>query len=184
LFHNAALPNKSLTEQLEAKNHQAALEYLFQYLTKRKPPNEELILRLHSILMNGIRSDAGQYRVHAVRIVGGYVPTANFIKISKLMNALVVDIQKKNKDVIQTVSAIHSRFEQIHPFADGNGRVGRLLMHAMLLRANSPPAVIRQENKRFYLAYLNKAQLQMDFSLLEDFICDAVMEGYNILERK
>src|SRR3989338_2028887 len=58
LFDNAALPNKSLTEQLEAKNHQTALNYVFDWLLKgEKKFNEQLLLKLHSILMNGIRSD-------------------------------------------------------------------------------------------------------------------------------
>jgi Fic family protein len=79
---------------------------------------------------------------------------------------------------------MHSRFEQIHPFSDGNGRVGRLILDAMILRENLPPAVIRQEKRRFYILYLNKSQLQGDFSLLEDFVCDGILDGFDILERK
>src|SRR3989344_3037073 len=52
LFRNAALPNKNLVEQLEAKNHETALRYLFNYLTTKKPINEMLILKLHGILLN------------------------------------------------------------------------------------------------------------------------------------
>jgi Fic family protein len=184
LFEHAALPNKSLVEQLEAKNHQTALEFLFQYLSAKKSLNEELILKLHSILMNAIRSDAGIYRNHGVRILGTYVPTANFIKIPELMAKLIRDANRNHKNIIAHVSHIHSCFEKIHPFADGNGRIGRLFMHAMLLRNNLPPAIIKQENKRFYNSYLNKSQLKGDDSLLEDFVHDAVLEGYRILERK
>ena len=183
LFENAALPNKSLTEQLEAKNHQAVLEYLFKYLGQKLPLNKELILKLHGILMNAIRQDAGVWRNHGVRILGTNVPTANYLKIPVLMAELIRDINNEHKDIIAHVSFIHARFEQIHPFADGNGRIGRLLMHAMLLKTNLPPAVIKQEKKRLYNAYLNKAQLKGDASLLEDFICDAVLEGYKILKR-
>ncbi len=184
LFENAALPNKSLVEQLEAKNHQAVLEYLFGYLVSGKPLNENLILKLHSMLMNAIRSDAGIWRNHGVRILGTNVPTANYLKIPALMTELIRGANHGLKDTIANVSSVHSRFEQIHPFADGNGRVGRLLIHAMLLKTNLPPAVIKQEKKRLYIACLNKAQLKGDASLLEDFICDAVLDGYEILERK
>ena len=184
LFENASLSNKSLVEQLEAKNHQAALEYLFRYLVKKKPLNEELILKLHGFFMNAIRSDAGIWRNHGVRILGTNVPTANYLKIPVLMADLIRDINCTRKDIVAHISLIHSRFEQIHPFADGNGRIGRLLMHAMLLKSDLPPAVIRQERKRLYNTYLNKAQLKGDTSLLEDFICDAVLEGYRILERE
>jgi len=183
LFEHMALPNKSLVEQLEAKNHQTALEYLFRHLGEKKPLNEKLVLKLHSILMNAIRSDAGNYRSHGVRILGTYVPTANYLKIHELMAELIRDVNRPHQNIIAHVSIVHSCFEKIHPFADGNGRIGRLLMHAMLLKNNLPPAVIKQERKRFYSAYLNKAQLKGDASLLEDFVYDAIMEGYRILER-
>ena len=185
LFDNIALANRSMVEQLEAKNHQAALEYLFSYLYKPLPKiSEELILKLHSILMNGIKSDAGFYRKHGVRILGTNIPTANYLKVPILMNKLVKDINLRQKDIIAQITEIHSHFEQIHPFSDGNGRIGRLIMLAMLLIKNLPPAVIKQEKKRFYNNGLRKSQLSEDFLPIEDFICDAILKGFNILERR
>lgn len=184
IFRNASVPNKSITEHLEAKNHQAALEYLFGHLTSKRPVDEAFILKLHSILMNAIRADAGHYRQHGVRIMGTYVPTANFQTVPKMMKELDKDIQAAPDDHVPHLAAIHSRFEQIHPLSDGNGRVGRLLMHAMALQANFAPVVVRQESKKLYTTYLNKAQMQGDSSLLEDFVCDCIMEGYKIVERE
>ncbi len=183
LFQNAALPNKSLVEHLEAKNHQAALQYLFEHLAAKKSLDEDLILKLHSILMNAIRSDAGIYRNHGVRIMGTHVPTANHQKVPDLMKELVRDVKQSKTDTIADIASIHSTFEKIHPFGDGNGRIGRLLMHAMALRENLPPVVVLQEKRRLYTAYLNKAQMKDDQSLLEDFVCDSILEGYRILER-
>jgi len=54
----------------------------------------------------------------------------------------------------------------------------------MLLRKNIAPAIIKQEKRQSYISSLNKSQRTDDFSLLEDFICDAVLEGYKIIERK
>lgn len=184
LFDNTALPNKTLIEQLEAKNHQTALVYLFNHLERKGSIDENLILRLHSILMNGIYQDAGFYRRHGVRIIGTNMPTANYVKVPELMKSLVKDIKKKESDPIAHTSIIHSTFEKIHPFPDGNGRVGRLLMNAMLLKANLAPAVIHQENKQLYYTYLNKAQTRDDMSQLEDFVCDAILDGFQILERR
>ena len=183
LFDNVALPDKSLTEQLEAKNHQAALNYLFDRIVGKNKVNEDLILKLHSILMNGIRPDAGLYRRHAVRIIGVNLPTANHLRVPDLMSSLIIEVGKKNNDIIGLSADIHSRFEQIHPFSDGNGRVGRLLMNAMLLKSNLAPAVIRQEQKQLYYTYLYKAQTKGDLSQLENFICDAITDGFKILER-
>jgi len=184
MFNNKSILNKSIIEQLEVRNHQAALKYLFDYLKRKKKINENLILKLHSMLMNGIREDAGFYRRHAVRIVGSNVPTANYIKIPNLIKGTLKDTQKKRADKIKHVSDIHARFEQIHPFSDGNGRIGRLVLTAMLLNFNIAPAVIRQENKNLYYISLRRAQLKGDTTQLEDFICEAILGGFNILERK
>lgn len=185
LFDNIALSNKSIIEQLEVKNHQAALNYLFNYISLSSSKIDEmLILKLHSILMNGIRDDAGSFRKHGVRIVGAYIPTANYLKIPKLINKLVKDIDSKGKDIIAHISNIHSRFEKIHPFSDGNGRIGRLIMTAILLKNNLPPAVIKEQKKRLYNSCLKKSQLKEDFIPLENFICDSIIAGLLILERK
>lgn len=184
IFNNKSIPNKSIIEQLEVKNHQAALQYLLNYLNNSKIINEKLILKLHSILMNGIRDDAGLYRNHGVRIVGSNVPTANYLKVSILMKDIVKDIAKKQKDKVEHVSNIHARFEQIHPFSDGNGRIGRLILVAMLLVENIAPATIKQEEKRLYYTCLRRAQLKEDFTQLEDFICGSIMLGFDIMGRK
>lgn len=183
LFDNAALPNKSLTEQLEAKNHQTALNYLFDHIAKKEKVGEGLVLKLHSILMNGVRPDAGVYRSHAVRITGVNLPTANYMSIPKLMPEVMSRIVEKTKDIIALSASVHSRFEQVHPFSDGNGRVGRLLMNAMLLSVNFVPAIIRQEQKQLYYMYLYKAQTNGDHSQLENFLCEAVIDGFKILDR-
>ncbi|HAE36463.1 MAG: Fic [Candidatus Nomurabacteria bacterium GW2011_GWF2_35_66] len=183
IFDNVALQNKTLIEQLEAKNHQTALNYLFEYIAKNGKINEDLILKLHSILMNGIRPDAGLYRNHGVRIVGVSLPTANYVRVPDLIKLIVSDLEKINKDIIGISASAHSRFEQIHPFSDGNGRIGRLIMTAMLLRANLAPAIIHQQQKQLYYTYLYKAQTKDDQSQLEDFLCDTVISGFNILDR-
>lgn len=183
LFQNATLPDKNLIEHLEAKNHQSALQYLFRKVNKDFKISENFILELHHILMNSIRPDAGNYRSHGVRIVGANVPTANYLKVPEKMKSLVKEINNFSHDPIAHCTKIHSEFEKIHPFSDGNGRVGRLIMTAMLLKSGFPPAIIKQENKRFYYIYLQKSQQNGDFSQLEDFICDAVFEGFKILKK-
>ncbi|MFA5208010.1 MAG: Fic family protein [Candidatus Paceibacterota bacterium] len=184
IFDNISFPKKTLSEQLEAKNHQTALDYLFTFILNKGEINESLILKLHSILMNGIISDAGRYRVHPVRILGTSVPTVNYLKVPESMADLFKKINNNNGDVINFISEVHSSFEKIHPFSDGNGRVGRLLLTAMLLKKNLPPAVIKQGTKHLYYVYLEKSQLTGDFSQLQNFICDAINNGLDILERK
>lgn len=184
IFDNVALPDKGLTEQLEAKNHQAALNYLFDYLLRGGVVDEALALKLHSMLMNGVRSDAGLYRQHGVRITGVSLPTANYLKVPVLIPDIMKQAAENTDDSIALAARVHSRFEQVHPFSDGNGRVGRLIMNAMLLRVNLAPALIKQQQKQLYYTYLYKAQTTDDQSQLEDFLCDAVAYGFDVLERK
>ena len=169
LFDNVALPHKTLVEHMEVKNHQAAFLHLLGLLQKETIIDRELILKLHSMLMNGIQADAGCYRRHGVRIVGSHVPTANFLKIDALMNDVIDEIAQPQEDVISHVARIHSRFEQVHPFSDGNGRIGRLLIQAMLLKEGYPPAVIPQKRKRHYLAALNRSQIKNEFWIWRNF---------------
>ena len=184
LFQDGIVPRKTLAEQIEAKNHQTALEYLFRQLSGGRTIDEELILKLHGIVMNGLRDDAGIYRRHGVRIVGANIATANHLKVPEFMKELMTMLARPAIDLFAQAAAVHSRFEQIHPFSDGNGRVGRLLIHAMFLQKNVPPAVIRRENKRSYYASLNKAQRHGEMADLEEFLCDAALDGWRILERK
>ncbi|MFA5249586.1 MAG: Fic family protein [Candidatus Paceibacterota bacterium] len=183
IFDNAALSNKSLTEHLEAKNHQTALNYLFGHIAKKEKIDEGLAIKLHGILMNGVHPNAGVYRNHVVRIVGANLLTANYMSVPKLIKEAMALAAERSKDIIALSASVHGRFEQIHPFSDGNGRVGRLLMNAMLLNANFAPAIIRQQQKQLYYTYLYKAQAKEDYSQLEDFLCEAVADGFKILDR-
>ncbi len=183
LFENRTLSNRTLVEQLEAKNHETALRYLFRTLNgKKKKVTEELILKLHEILMNGILDNAGCYRRHQVRIVGSHVPTANYLRIESLMKDFVRDCDTWSKDQISHMTLMHSRFEKIHPFSDGNGRVGRLLMNFMALQKNFAPPLIHEKERRSYYNALRKSQLKEIHESLEDFVCDAFLNAYQIIE--
>lgn len=183
LFDNSNISNKSLIEHLEAKNHQAAIEYLFHYLLDNEKIDEKLILKLHSILMNGILFNAGIYRFHGVRIVGSNTPTANYIKIPNLMYNLIKKINKKEKDLIYQIAVTHAEFEKIHPFSDGNGRIGRLILIAQLLKENFAPAIIKQDLRHKYYSFLNETQLKESYSNLEEFLCDSIIFSYKLLEK-
>jgi len=180
IFENKVLGNKTLIEQLEAKNHDKAFRYLLKSLENKEQVGELLVKKLHKILLAGIRDDAGMYRSDAVRIVGSYVPTANHIKVPDLMKKLFTE-KFAEKDTLNRVSRFHANFEKIHPFADGNGRVGRLLMIGILLYSDMAPAIITKKRRPEYYKALQQAQLHENFNPIENFICEAVLEGYKII---
>jgi Fic family protein len=181
LFDGAIIKNKDLIEHLEAKNHQAAFEFLLEQMNQKAEIGENLILELHKKLMNGIRPDAGFYRQHGVRILGANVPTANYLKIPELMKELIKNISNPQNDYLMQVTQIHSDFEKIHPFSDGNGRIGRLLMAAMLLQKNFPPAIILKTQKMIYYSSLQQAQIHNNFQALKELIIDSILKTYSIL---
>ncbi|MDZ7611271.1 MAG: Fic family protein [Candidatus Moranbacteria bacterium] len=185
LFDNQSLANHSLVEQMEAKNHQSAFNYILtEWMnSKKRTTDSEEILNLHQMLMNGILSDAGHYRDHSVRIVGANIPTANWQSVPQKMNKLIKEINHpRSGDTIHRIAQIHAQFEQIHPFSDGNGRIGRLLMNMMAFQKDLPPIIIENSRKRVYYKYLQKAQLEEKYNFLEDLVCDSLLESYKIIE--
>jgi Fic family protein len=137
LFKKEVLKNKSIIEHLEVINHEKAIYKILEWSDLSYFTSENL-LELHQILMQGILDNAGKYRKHAVRILGSFVPTANPLSIEKKIVEWLFNINKKDVDIEQ-IAKSHAIFEQIHPFSDGNGRVGRLIVLWQLLRNGYPP---------------------------------------------
>lgn len=186
IFDHKVLFNRSAIEQAEARNHQAALNWLLDQLIakgKNFEINEELILGIHLRLMNGIISDAGQYRNHTVRIMGSHVTLANYVKIPELVIKLTADIKDSQDDEVSTMAQTHARFEQIHPFSDGNGRTGRLVMLAQALKAGLVPPLVIKERKYAYYKYLELAQIKGDYMPLELFVSESMMFTNKLLKK-
>lgn len=184
IFDHKVLSNRTAIEQAEANNHQAALNWLLDKLVEDGSDfkiDEGLILGVHLRLMNGIISDAGQYRNHTVRIMGSHVTLANYVKIPELINELVSDIRTSTDDIIKKMAKTHAKFEQIHPFSDGNGRTGRLILLVQALKAGLVPPLVIKERKYAYYKYLEIAQTKDDYASLELFISESVLYTSNLL---
>lgn len=177
LFEHKVLSNRTAIEQTEARNHQAALYWLLDKLaadSKNFVVDEQFILDLHVRLMNGIISNAGQYRNHSVRIMGAHVSLANWQKITELMQEFTANLKASSDDPIQLLAESHAVFEKIHPFSDGNGRTGRLLLLAQALSHGLVPPLVLKERKAAYYKYLEIAQTSDNPKPLEMFVADAM----------
>lgn len=185
LFDNKVLSNRTAIEQLEAKNHQTALFWLLDRISvgENFVINEDLLLNLHLRLMNGIVSDAGQYRKHSVRIMGASVPLSNWQKIPTLIEELVGQQSISDKDVISKIARFHAKFEQIHPFSDGNGRTGRLLMLAQALEAGIAPPIVVKERKYAYYKCLETAQAKDNYMPLKLFVAESIEFSGELLRK-
>lgn len=181
---NKILANKTAKEQIEAKNHRSALYFLLDKLNDKADKfvwTKELILEIHLRLMNSIIYDAGAFRNHGARITSSRVVLANYMKIPKLMEEFIKKLNAPADDLILFLAQTHSEFEKIHPFSDGNGRTGRLILFISALQYGVIPPLILKEKKHAYYKYLEAAQINEKFELLEMFIAESIIAAYNLV---
>lgn len=180
LYNKLTFSNRTLIEHIEAKNHETAL--LFVLDNYKNKISESYIKKLHLIMMNSIADDAGSYRTHNVRIVGSYVPTANHLSINSKMNDFIKTFSKLNQvDIFNFLATMHAEFEAIHPFSDGNGRVGRLMLVHLALQNSLLPILILPEYRKKYLAALQTAQLENSYHRLEEVLLGGVQECLDLV---
>jgi len=182
--NNKILANKTAREQIEARNHRAALHYLLDELNAQGHDfkwTEDLILNIHLRLMNTLISNAGLYRNHAVRIAGSYIPLANFMRVPEKIKEFIETVNRPAENLVQHLAWTHATFEQIHPFSDGNGRTGRLIMFVQALQSEVVPPLIIKERKYAYYKYLQMTQLQEKYDLLRLFIAESVIFTDNLI---
>jgi len=158
IFSRRVIADKSLVEHLEVTNHASVLRDIFQ--RKIKPAvSETLIKTIHKGLLQGIRGDAGSYAKHHRAIRGVEITLTHPKDISEEMSRLMRSWKSKAiRKTIREIAQFHADFEMIHPFGDGNGRVGRLLMTIQCLQASYPPVVIENARKAEYYDVLEYAQ--------------------------
>lgn len=183
LFDDKTLKNRTQIEQREAINHRVALDFLLDELVTDGALQftPELIQKVHLLLMNGILSNAGVWRNHGVRIQGSHVPLAKFIKIPGLLEKLCNELNAETEDPISVLSRTHAVFEQIHPFSDGNGRTGRLLLFIKSLQFGMVPPIVPKERKAVYYRYLEIAQTEDKYDNLEHFFAETVVATHDEL---
>ena len=165
---------KPLKDYLEAKNHADAFRYILDVLSKKKAITQDDILKIHAIVLKGIDDAfAGRYRNIRVRIKGSSVVLPNPMKVPDLMAEFEKYLQTE-KDVITRAIMGHFKFVSIHPFVDGNGRMGRLLMNLILLQNGLWPIIIRPRDRKKYISSIEKGQLTQDTTTYEEFMYKAM----------
>lgn len=184
IFENQTLRGRTAVEQREAINHQTALYFLLDELTSENDfkITPDLIKATHLRLMNGIISDAGYYRNQNVRIRGAFVSLANFIKIPELVSRWCNMVDEETEDKIGLLARSHAEFEKIHPFSDGNGRTGRLMLFILSLKLGLIPPILKKERRLAYYKYLELAQTREITDPLEMFIAEAILETAEVVE--
>jgi len=173
---NLVPEGKTLREIYEAKNHAKALEFLKEY---KGDLNEELILKLHSIILKDVSERfAGKYRKISVRIAGSDIKLPSPEKIPQLVRNLIYWYKKNKNNYHQFELAIliSMKFVTIHPFIDGNGRVSRLLMNFLLNKNKYPWINIYNKYRQRYLQAVRKANDE-DYLLIFPFLIEILKEN-------
>ena len=162
---------KSIKDIEEMNGHFKMFNYVMKCM--EKPLSEDIIKNMHKNLKEGVFEDrANGYAI------GGWRKRAN--RVSDIQTALPQEVPEKihqllekyhnaEKITLYDIAKFHAQFENIHPFQDGNGRVGRMIILKQCLDHNIVPVIIRDIHKAEYNRYLNKAQHEQDYKGLEAY---------------
>lgn len=172
--------NISVRELFEAKNLARVNECL---ATKPDYPlNIENILLLHRMLLGGIDDKiSGRMRAPSEHVrVGSYIAPAPE-HIQQLLENLIDDYESSHDlYFLDSIAYFHLEFERIHPFCDGNGRIGRLLINQQLARLGYPPTIIRNKGKQdSYYPLFQKFQDSKDFKGMSELLALVLQESLN-----
>ena len=181
IFENGKISNfngnpRALFEQ---QNQKLCYEYLKEKIINKEPLSTKLLLEIHKTLTMGtydehryIKKDErpGEYKKHDY-VTGIHEVGSAAKNVEADMNALIDEVNTYGGDhILKVATYLHARFEYIHPFADGNGRVGRMLLNYYLMINNHPPLIIYDEDKPEYYKALQKYDESEEISLLFEFL--------------
>jgi Fic family protein len=201
LMHGLTAKGKPFKDHLDLRGHNNAINYLFQILTDGRGFTEMDIRELHKIILvepyasRAITSD-GQETQKIIEI-GTYKTTPNHVRTQTgeihyyatpeetpaLMNDLMQWLHQANRDKtihpVVIAALFHHRFVAIHPFADGNGRMARILMNLILMQQRHLPVIVPQKDRNDYYDALAKADVN-DFEPFINYNCELLIHSMEI----
>jgi hypothetical protein len=197
LGEGKAVGSKELAEYLEVEGYAKAARWVYAQAVEQSPDwsageriNLSELRQIHRLVVEpawlhsppeGLaqREGPGSFRQHDIRPFAGGMTPPPFPEVPALVTDWLGDASRGPVDgqrPMVFVAGIHARFEQIHPFRDGNGRVGRLATNLLLVRHGYPPAVIYKRNRTRYLNALRRAD-RGDAGPLAEIFARAVTDG-------
>lgn len=154
VLQGITIDQKPLKDHLEAVGHRDAFRYLCDRVSDGADLDEWFIRELHSLVLADRPVDRGAYRRIQVKIVGAAHVPPDPLTVPDEMRSLLARLRASRRHPIERAALFHILFEAVHPFVDGNGRTGRLLLNFMLMKHGYPPINIKfADRRRYYKAF-------------------------------
>ena len=172
LLHETIPGKVSKREFYEIENHKQALEYVIDQLENNESLSLNIVRGIHTQLMDHLNFDRGMWKTHDNAIVGADFNTASAHDVPYLMKQWIDNLNyrlhqsKTDEEKIKHILEMHIDFERIHPFSDGNGRTGRLLIIYSLLEHDISPIIIPVDLKPDYIRLLANKDSEGLYNLL------------------
>jgi Fic family protein len=170
----------SQRELFEATN----LARVVKYIDKKALTSElsvETLLLLHKMLISNIRDEvAGRFRNAKEWVrVGNHIAPNPILVETLIDDMLTTYFSKKHDSIIKRIAIFHLTFEHIHPFVDGNGRIGRVLINYLLIREGYVPINIKFNDRRLYYEAFNEFDSTGRSKIMEEIVSKALRNSYH-----
>lgn len=170
-----------LDDLIESKNHFKLFDYILDYVDE--PLSKEMIIEMNKILKRGTSDeDNPRYNVGGFKVVPNTIGVVNMIETSSPetteqdIDSLLDDYSKLTQVTLEDIIDFHVKFERIHPFGDGNGRVGRIIMFKECLKNNIMPFIILDQDKPYYIRGLK------EYNRDKKYLIDTILHSEDIYE--
>ena len=176
---NGTLPISSgatVREFYEIENHKQAFSNMLDHLESNDTLSVSIIKEVHADLTDRLQYDKGQFKKNENLIIGADFQTASPSETPFLVQQLVDNLEYRlenaatDEEKLERILDAHIQFERIHPFSDGNGRTGRVIMNYSLLQEGFPPLIIEKETKATYIELLAKQDLDGFMSFAKEIL--------------
>ena len=186
VLEGVTIDKKPLKDHLEAVGHRDAFLYVQQLVSDRVVVSEKIIKDIHSLVLMDRPDDRGVYRSIPVRIMGAYKEPSQPYLVPVQMEQLVQSLAKDRRHPIERAALFHLDFEGIHPFIDGNGRTGRLILNLMLMQCGYPPIDVKFADRRWYYdcfdSYYRENDAAPMVSMVSEYLKERLEQYLSILK--
>ena len=171
--------DKSLKDHIEVIGHRDAFCFVRKKAEEKQPLTEELIRQIHSFIPAD-KKDGGVYRCLPARVVGTKATPIPPSEIEERMKQAIDVYQNGTEHIVSRLARLHLEFETIRPFADGNGRTGRLITNYELMKAGFPPIDISVSDQKAYRNAFDAYAEKGSVSVMEDLFIRCLNESLDL----